>query len=526
MTKKLFFTLITCSFLFSCNSNDFLTEESNQSTNEEVVEIKSFDTKEDFNEALQDFDVANKLVTRANDSFYSADEYYDDAAGDSIAEKIGFMVPDERYRNFLNKNMEIIVNDTLYKITKDGTFYTAVNNKAELYKAIENINAFKQINDNLKELGCVKLKNTFGTWDGTKSTPLTDNHYFDDDDNDVEDNNHGEDDDQEICTTRSSSHRPLEMSDIDEFPVVGAVDVSIIDKILHFYNISYMKDTKITFKSNKKRRLYVSLYKYDYGFGVSIGIDCKVMKKLWHGLSWGRMVNWGQGLYYGMSSLVIKQTIKEPVFNNIMNGRAFLDNQWKSVNNYSYSTYASATSTFNGGIVNKWTTEYNGNPTKSPYVIPVIGESAANFVENLYDNTVSRWYGGFLNRFTSGESLGQKAGKALDNLFMSQGISYMKRLDTSDSGQQLKLFSEKEHAIYSIYQNDLTWNGGGYRVKDTFMKYMRNIEGGWSSKGGFSGRISDNDIVGVPSIIYCDGIIFTEDGDGWIGARIKKNDNE
>ena len=34
-------------------------------------------------------------------------------------------------------------------------------------------------------------------------------------------------------------------------------------------------------KSNSKRKLYISLYRNDYGFAVSIGLDCKVMKKLW-----------------------------------------------------------------------------------------------------------------------------------------------------------------------------------------------------------------------------------------------------
>ena len=68
--------------------------------------------------------------------------------------------------------------------------------------------------------------------------------------------------------------------------------------------------------TNATNKLYVSLYRYDYVFGVSIGIDCKVMKKLWHGLGRGRMVHWDDGIYYGLSSLIVRQQIKEPVFND------------------------------------------------------------------------------------------------------------------------------------------------------------------------------------------------------------------
>lgn len=103
----------------------------------QTVEVLSFSSKEEFSEAIRNYDLDKKLVTRSSDSFYSADEYYDDAAGDSVAEEIGFLVPDEKYRNFLNKNMEIVVNDTLYKITKEGTFYAKLDDKEELYNAIK-----------------------------------------------------------------------------------------------------------------------------------------------------------------------------------------------------------------------------------------------------------------------------------------------------------------------------------------------------------------------------------------------------
>lgn len=522
--KKIFFFLCTFCTLYSCDSDEALIAENSGQKNEQTVEVLSFSSKEEFSEAIRNYDLDKKLVTRSSDSFYSADEYYDDAAGDSVAEEIGFLVPDEKYRNFLNKNMEIVVNDTLYKITKEGTFYAKLDDKEELYNAIKNVDAFKLVSEDVKELGHVKLKDTFHRWNGKKSTPITDDHFFDDEGM-LEDD--GNDDGQinEISTTRSSYHRPLNREDIEKFENVGAVNVNIFDKIVRF-SPSYMKDTKITFKSNKNRRLYVSLYKYDYGFGITIGLDCKVMKKLWHGLSWGRMVNWDQGVYYGISALIIRQEIKEPVFNQLMNSnKAILANQWQSVNNHNYSTYASATSSFNGGIANKWVTEYNGNPTKSPYTIPVVGDAVETLVSNI--EYIDKWF-----PWLGAETAAAVSAKLFDNFIKNKGIGLMRSLDTSDSGRKFEFFSEQDHAVYIMYSNDLAWNQGGYRVHDKFLKYYRSIEiggsyifgnGGNSKISGPSFNLHDDDLLGTPSIVYCEGLVFTEDGDDWIGARIYHN---
>ena len=32
--------------------------------------------------------------------------------------------------------------------------------------------------------------------------------------------------------------------------------------------------------------------------------------------------------------------------------------------------------------------------------------------------------------------------------------------------------------------------------------------------------ISDNDFLGTPEIFFCEGIVYTRNGNGWIGARI------
>lgn len=333
----------------------------------------SFDSKEQFRQAVESFDTQVKGQTRASKQFYSAEELYENTSeGDVNGERIGFLIPDERYRSFLNKNLEIIVNDTLYRITKDGTFYTRKEYREELRNAINNIEKFRDVNENLKEYGNVKLKNTFGTWDNKERNPISDDEYFEENEDDVEI--------PDMPTTRASSKNGPSREEVENFPQVGSVNVHVAEKAIRF-SPGYLKHKKLRFKSNSRRKLYVSLYRYDYAFGVSIGIDCKVMKKLWHGMSWGRMKHWDDGIYYGMSSLIIRQQLKDPVFDNLMkNGKEMLKSQWQSVNNYKFTTYAEATKNFQGGIENRWKTEYNGNPTKSPFIIPIIGERVTNLL--------------------------------------------------------------------------------------------------------------------------------------------------
>ncbi len=231
-----------------------------------TAEIMSFDSKESFKKALDNYDI----TTRSPNSFSSsADVYKNSSEENSNIEQIGFLVPDEKFRHFLNKNLEIIVNDTLYRITKDGTFFAHRSDKVELENAIAKVGEFTKIAEDLKKLGNVKLKDTFGTWDDKSSSPIDDEKYFDEDSDDVVIPNQP--------TTRAVTRHELTREEVEKFPTVGAIKVHIADKIIRF-SPSFLKHTKIRFSSNSHRKLYVSLYRYDYVFGVSIGIDCKVMK--------------------------------------------------------------------------------------------------------------------------------------------------------------------------------------------------------------------------------------------------------
>lgn len=66
------------------------------------------------------------------------------------------------------------------------------------------------------------------------------------------------------------------------------------------------------------------------------------------------------------------------------------------------------------------------------------------------------------------------------------------------------LFLMKNIEIFSIYRN---------------IVFSIKIKGDKTTPGA---DLGDNDFVGKPEIVSCEAIVYTKDGDGWIGAKIEK----
>lgn len=161
-----------------------------------------------------------------------------------------------------------------------------------------------------------------------------------------------------------------------------------------------------------------------------------------------------------------------------------------------------ASNNLTGGISNQWNPEYNHSKQENKFIIPYI-----SVIDDFFGTT--------------------NVSKKIEDILIKQGAKYLGSYINGHKkqGTQLVFISEREKTAYSFFRNDLSWNGGGYRVKDTFLRYYRNlvfsikINGDKTTPGA---SLSDNDFVGKPEIVSCEAIVYTKDGNGWIGAKVVK----
>lgn len=219
-------------------------------------------------------------------------------------------------------------------------------------------------------------------------------------------------------------------------------------------------------------------------------------------MKWGHMKHWDDGIYYGVASLVVKQKIKNPSFDTVLdeNRKEFLKKQWQEA--IKHNNFTNASNSLTGGISNQWNPEYNHSKQENKFIIPYI-----SVIDDFFGTT--------------------NISKKIEDALIRQGANFLKSYVNSHKTQstQLVCISQREKTAYSLFRNDLSWNGGGYRVKETFLRYYRNIVFSIKIKGDKTtpgADLGDNDFVGKPEIVSCEAIVYTKDGDGWIGAKIEK----
>lgn len=133
--KRIFYIVCLTTALYSCN-NDYPIDnlQERQMLNpEKESNILNFKNSEEFLSTIENFDLNKPILTRSNSNFISAENVYEqESTENQDNEHIGFLIPDEKYRHFFNKDLEIIVNDTIYKVTKYGTLLTHISSKTTL----------------------------------------------------------------------------------------------------------------------------------------------------------------------------------------------------------------------------------------------------------------------------------------------------------------------------------------------------------------------------------------------------------
>lgn len=194
-----------------------------------------------------------------------------------------------------------------------------------------------------------------------------------------------------------------------------------------------------------------------------------------------------------------KTKIKNPSFDTVLdeNRKEFLKKQWQEA--IKHNNFTNASNSLTGGISNQWNPEYNHSKQENKFIIPYI-----SVIDDFFGTT--------------------NISKKIEDALIRQGANFLKSYVNSHKTQstQLVCISQREKTAYSLFRNDLSWNGGGYRVKETFLRYYRNIVFSIKIKGDKTtpgADLGDNDFVGKPEIVSCEAIVYTKDGDGWIGAK-------
>lgn len=60
------------------------------------------------------------------------------------------------------------------------------------------------------------------------------------------------------------------------------------------------------------------------------------------------------------------------------------------------------------------------------------------------------------------------------------------------------------------------------KIDSTQVTNLNNSKEAKGDKTTPGADLGDNDFVGKPEIVSCEAIVYTKDGDGWIGAKIEK----
>lgn len=193
----------------------------------------------------------------------------------TLLDSISELVPDMSLRLFLNQNMEIEIEEIVYKITSFGTFYTHKSNYENLEKVISEFD--KVSNKNLRvtqesstpvELGeDVYFLDTYGDEFDIQSTttPVIDNKIYQAND---------------YVSVAPYSYA-LPTNNYEQFTTYNYGAETVVGKI-----IEGIAGGNTAFEQNytSKFRLRVKLYDFNYGFYRSVGLNAKLQKKGWTGI--------------------------------------------------------------------------------------------------------------------------------------------------------------------------------------------------------------------------------------------------
>lgn len=139
-TKLFIFATCLSVVLFSCSDEQsYFPADTNNNVEEKVNEILTFNSKEAFLEMLSPSVGYGVRSTELASPLGQGNSLYDNEEYENF---YSIFVPDENFAKLLNPDGAIIVADTIYRITPNGTYYAHVSLKNEFHNAIESNGTF------------------------------------------------------------------------------------------------------------------------------------------------------------------------------------------------------------------------------------------------------------------------------------------------------------------------------------------------------------------------------------------------
>lgn len=229
-------------------------------------------TRSSIYDNLDDF-VSLKKIREQYETRSSFDDEYneDDENGNEDEYRIAScldLLPDSRFEHFLDTTLVVSVADTLYKITKDGTFFTIKGNKEDLCKISTAYNKDSLIyvgNKCYWVSGDIFLCDTYGTISG--------------DTIDFEQTNEFE---EQYVTRASTDCYYLGQTDSENDSMYGLKQYEWKSNswglLTSFFGLLGTDGTKDR-KFDKKHRIQCRLYQLDYKFIETCGFKVKMERK-------------------------------------------------------------------------------------------------------------------------------------------------------------------------------------------------------------------------------------------------------
>ena len=224
-------------------------------------------------------------------ALYSSDNYRNGilrANGNLDTLTISGLVPDPGFRSLLNRDAEIIVGDTLYRITPNGTLFCELPFMDELRNYVLNTTNEIQVGTDLYKNGNIYRYDTFFGVDLIDDPILIDGSTIEDINN--------------FSCLKGASNIPA--PNISSFPSERASKWTFFGKLLQ--GLGQRKAITANLGNRKDRRINAAVFDYNYLVYQSVGLTAKVQKKWWYG-GWTKVVNWPKDqLRIGFRNVVIK----------------------------------------------------------------------------------------------------------------------------------------------------------------------------------------------------------------------------